>query len=182
MAVKADLLAELKRKLNILNANFDTDLNSDLDFAVKDLYPIVLKDVPVAQANVDANGRDITLPAGIDIIQAVEVNGYDVDIKRKHNGILQLRELVNGGDLADIYGFTRILTTDYASIPLEAETAVILFAMSKFYASLAGNRRKYNSYMGSQGAAADRDMKDSVDYFHQLGKEHLEEHFAVRGI
>lgn len=181
MAAKADLLVEVKNTLNIINANYDTDLNSDLDFAVKDLFPMVVKDVAPVDAVLDADGRILAVPASVDLVGAVEVNGYDADIKKIHAGSIYLRETVEGLAPAKVFGYARLLITDYASIPLEAETAIVYWAVAKFYASLAGNKRKYNSYIGSQGSAADRDMKDSADFFKQLGDDHIAERFAVRG-
>lgn len=181
MAAKADLLAEVKTTLNIVNNNYDTDLNSDLDFAVKDLFPMVVKDVAPVSTVLDIDGRVLPVPATIDVVGSVEVNGYDADVKKIHAGSIYLRETVESLAPANVFGYARILISDYAAIPLEAETAVIYWAVAKFYASLAGNRRKYNSYIGTQGSAADRDMKDSADYFKQLGDDHIAERFAVRG-
>jgi hypothetical protein len=180
MAVKADLLTEVKNTLNITTSTFDTDLNSDLDFAVKDLFPMVVKEIAPVAATLDSEGRKCTVPATIDRVGKVELGGFDVDYT-VHAGSVYLRETADPSASVNVYGYARFAITDYASIPLEAETAIVYWAVSKFYAALAGNKRKYNSYMGTQGAAADRDIKDSADFFKQMGDDHIEQRFAVRG-
>jgi hypothetical protein len=178
MAVQADILAEVKNTLNIAVSTYDTDLTADLGFAVKDLYPIVVKDVAPAAATLNSDNRSVDVPAGIDQVRRVEIDGVSTDFF-VHADTIYFPEEVATTATVSVFGAARMAIAD---VPAELETVLIYWTVSKFYAALAGNKRKYNSYMGTQGAAADRDIKDSADYFKQLGDEYLDDRVAVRGM
>lgn len=180
MAVKADLLTEVKNTLNITVSTYDTELNNDLDFAVKDLYPLACKQIAPATVTLNSDLRSFTVPAGSDIVRRVEINGYSMDFFC-HGGTAYLESTVDSSDTVQAFCLGRYVTSAYSDIPSELETVLIYWAVSKFYTALAGNKRKYNIYVGNVGSAADRDMKDSADYFKELGDQYLEERVGVRG-
>lgn len=180
MATKADLLTEVKNTLNITVSTYDTELNSDLDFAVKDLYPLACKEVAPATVTLASDLRSFTVPSGSDIVRRVEINGYSMDYFC-HGGTVYLMNTVESSDVVTAFCLGRYVVGTYADIPSELETVLIYWAVAKFYTALAGNKRKYNIYVGNVGSAADRDMKDSADYFKELGDQYLEERVGVRG-
>jgi hypothetical protein len=180
-AVKPALLAEVKNVLNISVATFDTDINTDLDFAVKDLYPIAVQDIAVATVTLLSDYRSFTIPTGTSIVRRVEVDGYSVDFIVHGTKVFFTQGPVDSGSEVTCFGQGRWGFADYTDIPLELHTVLIYWAVAKFYTALAGNKRKYNIYVGTVGSAADRDMKDSADYFKELGDQYLEERTGIRG-
>lgn len=180
-AVKPALLAEVKDNLNITVSTFDTALNTKLDFSVKDLYPIVVQDLAPATVTLLSDYRSFTIPSGTSIVRRVEVDGYSIDFITHGNTIYFTGGTVDPDSVVTCFGQGRWGFADYTDIPVELHTVLIYWAMAKFYTSLAGNKRKYNIYVGNVGSAADRDMKDSADYFKELGDQYLEERTGVRG-
>lgn len=180
MIAKADLLTEVKNTLNITVSTYDTELNSDLDFAVKDLFPLAAKEIAPVAVTLNSDLRSFAVPSGSDIVRRVEINGYVQDFFC-HGGTAYLMTPADSGDTVTAFCLGRYVPTAYTDIPSELETVLIYWAVAKFYTALAGNKRKYNIYVGNVGSAADRDMKDSADYFKELGDQYLEERTAVRG-
>lgn len=181
-AVKPALLAEVKNVLNIASGvtTYDTEINTDLDFAVKDLYPLVVQDIAPVTATLLTDLRSFSMAAGTEIVRRVEIDGYSMDFFC-HNGKVYLVSTVDSTAEITVFGQGRWGFADYTNIPLELHTVLLYWAVAKFYTALAGNKRKYNIYVGTVGSAADRDMKDSADYFKELGDQYLEERTGVRG-
>lgn len=176
----ANALAEVKEQLNIAStdATFDADLTTDINFAVKDLYPLAMSEVaPNTSATFESDNRSISIPAGMTLIRKVEIADQSVDFWQ-HETKIYLLNTFSGTESIRIFGFGRHTIT---TVPEEIESVIINWAVAKFYLRLAGNRRKYNIYVGNVGAVSNRDMKDSAQFFKEMGDSLLEERSAVRG-
>lgn len=176
----------VKKVLNIpsTNTSFDTDIDSFVTQAVQLLYPVASKDIDAATATVNSDDRTVNLPSGT--LDVSELELYDSDNSdyyptneyRLHGTKIKFDTYVERGSTVRIWGIGAYSLTD---LPTFLEMVVIYWAVSIFYSTLAGNKRKYNQYVSASGAAGDRDMKDSVDFFQSKGNDLLIDRVAIRG-
>lgn len=167
------------------DTSFDADIDNYVTSAVNNLYPMAMAEVaPDITKTFAADGRNVTLPSGIDQIRRLEL--YDSTISDYvpepdfivHGTEIWLDEAVSASTVARIWGWARYALT---TVPAELELVVIYWATSYLYDSLAGNKRKYNTFIASTGAAGDRDMKDSADFYLQKGNQMLVDRAKLAG-
>jgi hypothetical protein len=176
-----------KKVLNIPAATvtFDTDIDDYVTQAVQLLYPLAPIEIDAdTTVVIGSDNRTASLPSGV--LDVAELEIYDSDNSdyyptneyRIHNGKIKMDTYLLAGTRLRIWGLGAYAIT---TLPTYLEMVVIYWTVSIFYAALAGNKRKYNLYVGAAGAAGDRDMKDSVDFFRGQGNDLLADRIAIRG-
>ena len=173
------------------NSSFDDDINNYVQDAAKQLYPIAMRELgPDTSASFNTDARDCSLPSGYEQVRILELydsgmsDYYPTSDFKVHNGKIWLDNPVTESTQARIWGWGRhVVAADAANttVPDELELVVLYWATSFFYDALAGNRRKYNIYVGSGGQAADRDMKDSSAFFMEKANQLLADRAKLAG-
>jgi hypothetical protein len=187
----ATLRASAKRQLGIKSTDttFDSDLDENAAYAIKMLSPIVLNEIASdVTKTVNTDGRTIDLPSGTRQVRSGGLELYSADVAdycnfsdfKQHGTKIVLDYYVTPGTAVRIWGLGdfNVTATD---LPIELELVIVYWVMSMFYNKLAGDKRKYNIYVGTTGAAADHDMKDSATYWKQEGNELLVDRANIRG-
>ena len=167
------------------DTSFDTDIDNYVQTAIDNLYPFALNEVaPDTSKTFAADSRSVTLPTGVVDVRRLELYDSatsDYSPTRNfitHAGSIYLDEAVSVSTQAKIWGWGR---HTISSVPAELYLVVFYWAVAQFYAALAGNKRKYNLYIANTAASADRDMKDSADYFEQKGNTLLADRTKLAG-
>lgn len=185
-----NLRDRVKDLLGILTSvtTFDADIDLYVLDSINNLWPLVkLELAPVTTPVVASDGRTIAMPAGTFDVSRLEVSDgaylQETDDYWIHGTNILLIDLVTAGRATKLWGYGKysVHASNPALTTLEENmvTTVIYWACSIFYASVAGDRRKYNAYI-TAGGAADRDARDAVNDFLQLGDDHLDKRYAVR--
>lgn len=191
MATAAGLRSQVKYFAGIksTDTSFDTDIDTQVAYALKNLAPIALKEnTSDVTKSVNADGVTIDLPTGTLQIRSAGLELYDNDVSdyriftdwRQHGTQIRLNYYVTPGTQARIWPLG-YYNADYSDLPQELELVVVYYALSFFYVYLAGNKRKYNIYAATTGAAADHDMKDSAQEWKQEADNLLMDRVTVRG-
>lgn len=169
------------------NTNYDADIANYVAYAIKLLAPIALQELPAnTTKTVNSDGRTIDLPATILQVRDLELYATDLadysgfnDFKQ-HGSQILLDYYVSPGTQVRIWGLG-YYAQDATTLPVELEIVIVYWALSMLYSSFAGDKRKYDIYVGSTGAAGDRDMKDSSTFYKNEGDQLLLDRVAVRG-
>lgn len=189
MASVATLVADAKRMLNITDSTFDSDLTTYVPYAIKLLSPIALNEVAAdTTKTVNSDNRTIDLPTGMRQVRSGGLELYSSDVSdyrvfsdfRQHGSKIVTDYYVAAGTQSRIWGLSDY-KQDASDLPIELELVIVYWTMSLFYNSLAGNKRKYNIYVGTTGSAADHDMKDSATFYMNEGNSILTDRVTVRG-
>lgn len=186
----ADARNSVKLRLDISSTvdTFDEAIDEFVLSAVGRLSPIALRDVDYQDIDltVDAYGEAVidlsSLGTPLHSVRRAEVSSggsYDsVDDTYHHGGKYYLRDLDSSYNTARLYG---LVEYDLANVPSYLKLAVIWFAMSEFYDFLAGNKRKYNVYMGS-GARTVENMREESDVYEQKANDYLNDRVELYGV
>lgn len=184
----ATALALVRSQANIpaSNTSFDSDIATYITQAVQMLWPVAGADIDAdTTKTVNADNRTITLPSGTLDVERLELYSsddsdyYPTNEFTVHNRkTIRLDSYVASGTACRIWGRGYYTIT---TVPPELEWVVIYWALSLLYASFAGNKRKYNIYVGAAGAAGDRDMKDSAQFFRSAGNDLLVDRVGIQG-
>lgn len=181
----------VKNRLDLDQANidFDTQIDDFIDKGVKRLYPIALRPLPVQVEDVIVDGfgeavidlSALTEPA--DSVRKVEVSNGAAGWLRTsdfyHQGtFLYIQDLDGSITQARLYA-NGVFTLD--NLADDLEPPVVWFAMSEFYDFLAGNKRKYNSYMNN-GAREVDNMNELSDYFERKANVYLNDRVHIYGV
>lgn len=189
MLIAAGLTA-VKNRLDIANSDttFDTQLTDYFTQAVNRLYPKTGVEVAAqtASLSVDSFGEasvDLsTLTTPVTDVRFVEVNGgqatFPADSKMVHGTILRLRDLPSYVTQAKIWG---INSFTLATVPASLELAVYWYVMSEFYENLAGNKRKFNIYMQTNGVSAMSEMRQEALFYEQKADAYVDEQSPMYG-
>lgn len=186
MATEADLITRIKAFLDISDATYDDELDDFLDASINILAGrgVLTEVARDASVTISADETEFSLPSGVEEIRRLEL--YDADIADyvrcpdfiQHGTKIYLDNAVPVATATRIYGLAK---HTIATLPAELEMPVVYWVVSMFYSLLAGNRRKYNAYLGTSGSAANRDMKESAQYYKELGDDLLLDAKTVRG-
>jgi hypothetical protein len=162
---------------------FDDDIDKYVLSAVDQLAPRALNEADLDETiELATDENSAGLPTDVVAIRRLElyndaISGYQPSSDfMVHGETLYLDTPVATATTVRLWPLKRYILT---TVPAELELAVLYWAVAQFYASLAGNRRKYNSYT-SQGATADRDVKDSADFFQALGDKIFDQQVQIR--
>jgi len=177
--------SRVKDLLDISDTSLDSDIDNYVTDAVNMLYPIAMAEVaPDTTKTFASGGRDVTLPSGVDQVRRLELydddlsDYYPTDDYIVHAGSIWLDQATSSSTQARIWGWAR---HTIGTVPAELYDVVFYWAASLFYSALAGNKRKYNIYIGSAGSAADRDIKDSADYYMNHANQILADRAKLAG-
>ena len=181
----------VKNRLDLDQANtdFDSQIDDFIDKGIKRLYPIALRPLPVQVKDIIVDGfgeavidlSALTNPA--DSVRKVEVsNGVAGWLRTSdfyHQGtFLYIQDLDGSVSQARLYA-NGVFTLD--NLADDLEPPVVWFAMSEFYDYLAGNKRKYNSYMNN-GAREVDNMNELSDYFERKANVYLNDRVHIYGV
>lgn len=168
-------------------ATFDDKIDDFVDSAVKRLFPIVQREVPVQTetVTVDDYGEAVVdlsiLSTPVEDRRFVEANSggawSEASITHVHASNLYVRELDSSVTQLRIFGLTRFKLTDLTD---EFELPVLWYAVSEFYDYLAGNKRQYNEYVDS-GAQAVDNMRDQSSYFEGKANAYISDRATMYG-
>lgn len=180
----------VKKRLDIADSEtaFDDNIDEFVQYAVKRLAPIILEEVDTqnVDVSVDSYGEVVvdlsTLTTPLYSARKVEGSSggsFDIMDNTYHHGkYLHVTEVPQSTMTLRIYGLKRYTLED---LPDEFHQIVIWFAMSEFYDFLAGNKRKYNIYMGS-GARMVENMRDESDIYEQKANDFLNDRAELYGV
>lgn len=191
MATTTTLRSQVKYFAGIksTDTSFDTDIDTQVQYAIKNLAPVALLEKTYdTTKTVNSDGVTIDLPTGVLQVRSGGLEIYDNDLAdyrvctdwRQHGSQIRLTSAVDSGTAVRIWGLG-YYKSDATDLPQELELPVVYWALSYFYVYLAGNKRKYNIYVGTTGAAADKDMKDSAAEWKAEGDSLLLDRVTLRG-
>lgn len=190
---RAGFRDKVKRALYIKLATttFDTDITSLVDRAVTSLPPQVLLPSAPVESTVNSDQESVTYPAGVFHVARLDIklDGDDFwkpyALTRNWNGKVYLSDQFDSGTDVRLWPLVAAevkdcpkpdnTTSTTTTLPLHYDDIVVFRTVSYFYDLLAGNKRKYNSYVAASGAAGDRDMKDSSDFYEDKAQETINE-------
>lgn len=191
--ITTEALALVRSQANIpaSNTTFDTDINTYVQKALSWLFPVAMADIdPDTTKYVNSDGRTIDLPTGTVDVGDLEL--YDTETSdyrpisefRLHGTKIKLDSYCAPGTQARIWGlgsYAITASSGTTTLPAYLDMVIVYWALSMLYASFAGNKRKYNQYVSASGAVGDRDMKDSVDFFKNMGNDLLIDRVGIKG-
>ena len=197
---EALLLPQVKAILNIGNGQggsvnlttFDSQLTDHMRLAVSNLYPQAQAELtPDTSLVWPSSDNVLTLPTGVRGIRMLEIKSdatYYRRIDSSHYMVHGSQVILGTLEWASypmrVWGLGNYVlhasSAASTTLPSELEVVVVYWTVALFYESLAGNRRRYNVYVGAAGAAADQDIKDSAEYFTERGQEILLQRSANR--
>lgn len=193
MATTRDLLRERVKDLADIKATvttFDSDIEKYVDESVAELWPLAQDELAPVTAAITVDQREVTPSTGeaVALIEFDDGGGYQVINSYDwhfHNGIVYFDEPFDTAGTVRIFPLGRYVLhatlSANTTLPTELEGVIQYWALAKFYTSLAGNKRKYSTFVGASGSAASRDMKDSAAFFRQEGNDLLGERVAPEG-
>lgn len=183
---------KIKRRLGIYedDGQFDTDIDDFTVEAVKNLYPIVQRELPFETYTMNANTNEIDLDSDqltgrivnvrkLEIQDPVNFNWSGYDEFTQHDNIVSLYGAKSSESTIRLQGNGRYTN---GNVPSELDQVIICWAMSEFYSLLVGDKRKYNIYSQSSGARGVDNLRDLSDYYLDRGNQILADRATVRGV
>jgi len=183
---------KVKRRLGIYedDGQFDSDIDDFTLESIKNLYPIIQRELPPEEYVLAMDGNQIplldpTLTGDIVNVRKLELKddttgawqGYDEFTQ--HENIVSLYTSWVTGKTLRIEGNGRYTN---GNVPSEYDQVIICWAMSEFYSLLVGDKRKYNIYSQTTGSRSVDNFRDLSDYYLDRGNQILADRATIRGV
>lgn len=181
--------------VKLTEPKYDDDIVGYIKAAVEDLYPLASREVDPVEGTLGSDDRSFSMADGTMEVHILEIKvgtgAWQPTPDFRHWGSkVYLDKATESGAAYRAWGLGTFHVADDVdgsetesdtTLPDYLKTTVVYWATAKFYEALAGNKRKYNSWAAAAGSAANRDVKDSAQYFLQRGNEHLDDRTGPRG-
>lgn len=179
--------AKLRANLPLEVTEFDAELGLFATDAVKRLFPIVQRQMPAdTSVTLAKDTHTFTLPTGLEsirsgglFIKSTTLTKWEsFDEFTQHDRLIYLEGDFTVAKDIKILGLGRYTLKN---LPEEYDVAVIYYVLAEFFALLAGNKSKYNTYIQASGARGVDNMRDMADWYTEKANQEVADRAQIEG-